>query len=242
MANDVNNTESHTTTPHADKTQHNRNTTDNPLHPKETTQTNKDQQENERITGDIFYPFSSDRPIPTKTYTPSAKHFEYKTRPKYIHTKLSLRQIHKLDDEYEFLRKRDTISPAVQQRLTEINTITARWEQQDTHIPKRRPDQTMGPKTPQQSTQSQKHQEQRQITSYDQWTQHTEQTKQQSRRQHIRLLDADYRTMTIGIVTYTTPQQQTSTKSVWTINKEIATGNIVLNNSNQYDSNHNKPT
>ena len=79
-------------------------------------------------------------------YTTSAsKHFEYKTRPKYIHTKLSLRQIHKLDDEYESLQKHDTISPADQQRLNEINTITERWEQQDTHIPKRRNDQTMEP-------------------------------------------------------------------------------------------------
>ena len=99
----------------------------------------------------------------------------------------------------------------------------------------------MGPKTPQQSTQSQKHQEQRQITSYDQWTQHTEQTKQQSRRQHIRLLDADYRTMTIETAPYT-PQQQTSTKSVWTTNKEIATGNVILNKSTQYDSIYKNPT
>ena len=105
MANDVNNTESNTQITHVDRPENNNTTTKDLVpHPKQTTQITKDQQENERITGDIFYPFSTDRPIPTKIYTPSAKHFEYKTRPKYIHTKLSLRQIHKLDDdEYESL-------------------------------------------------------------------------------------------------------------------------------------------
>ena len=171
MANNVNNTASHIQTPHVDRPENN-NTKDLVSHPKQTTQITKDQQENEQITGNIFYPFSTERPIPTKIYTTSAPtYYEYKTRPKYIHTKLSLRQIHKLDDEYESLRKHDTISPADQQRLNEINTITERWEQQDTHIPKRRNYQTMEPQqTPQRPTQSQQHHEQRQFISYGQWT------------------------------------------------------------------------
>ena len=155
MANDVNNTASHTQTPHADSPDNN-NTEDLATHSKQTTQITKDQQENKRITGDIFYLFSTERPIPTKIYTTSGPTpFEYKTRPKYIHTKLSLRQIHKLDDEYESLRKHDTISPSNQQRLNAINKITERWEQQDTHIPKRRNVQTMEPQqTPQRPQQS----------------------------------------------------------------------------------------
>ena len=81
MANDVNNTESHTQTPLVDRPKNN-NTEDLVSHPKQITQITKDQQENERITGDIFYPFSTERPIHTKIYTTSAtKHFEYKLGP-----------------------------------------------------------------------------------------------------------------------------------------------------------------
>ena len=51
----------------------------------------------------------------------------------YIHNKLSLRQIHKLDVKYDSLRKHNTVSQANQKRLNEIDKITERWEQQDIH-------------------------------------------------------------------------------------------------------------
>ena len=182
MANDVNKTEPQDQTLHADRTENN-NTEDPATHSKHTTQITKDQQENERITGDIFYPFSTEQPTPKNIYTTrGTPPFEYKTRPKYIHTKLSLRLIHELDDEYDSLWKHDTISQADQQRLNKINKITERWEQQDTHIPKRRNIQTTKPQQVPQQLQ-QHHHEQCQTTSYVQWTQHIEQTKQQTRRQ-----------------------------------------------------------
>ena len=112
MANDVNNINPHDDqTPNAEWTIDNNNTGAQTNNSKPTSQETKDQQENERITGDIFYPFFLEHPstkiLSTTVVTPS---FLYKTRPKYIHTKLSLRQIHKLDDKYDSLRKHDTVS------------------------------------------------------------------------------------------------------------------------------------
>ena len=139
MAYDVNNINPHDDqTRNAEWTIDNNNTDDQATHSKPTLQETKDQQENEWITGEIFYQFSLEHPatkiLPTTVETPT---FLYKTRPKYIHTKLSLRQIHKLDDKYDSLQKHDTVSQADQQRLNEINKIIERWEQQDTHITKR---------------------------------------------------------------------------------------------------------
>ena len=134
MANDVNKIKPHEQTLHAKRTNNN-NTKDQATHSKQTPQVTKDQQENERITGDIFYPFSLEHPTPKSIYTTrGTPPFVYKTRSKYIHTKLSLRQIHKLDDEYDSLQKHDTVSQANQQRLNEINKITEQWEIGRAHV------------------------------------------------------------------------------------------------------------
>ena len=216
----------------AERTIDNNNTKDQASHSKQTSQVTKDQQENERITGDIFYPFSLEHPTPKIIYTTRVTPtFVYKIRPKYIHTKLSLRQIHKLDDKYDSLQKHNTVSQANQQRLNEINKITEQWEQQDTHITKRQNTQTTKPQQfPQQQQPKQHHHrkptnhEQIQTTSYVQWTQHKEQKKQQTRQQQIRLLDADYhQRMTTKNEANNTLQQQLPTKSVWNINTDIAT-------------------
>ena len=125
MANNVNEIKPHEQTPHAKRAIDNNNTEDQANYSKQTSPATKDQQENERITGNIFYPFSLEHPaskiLSTTGVTPA---FVYKTRPKYIHTKLGLRQIHKLDDEYDSLQKHDTVSHTDQQRLNKINTIT----------------------------------------------------------------------------------------------------------------------
>ena len=146
MANNVNNIKPHDQILNAERTIDNNNTDDQATHSKSISQETKNQQENERITGDIFSPFPLEHPattiLSTTIETPT---FIYKTRPKYIHTKLSLRHIHKLDDEYDSLRKHDTVSQADQKRLDEINKITERWEQQDTHIPKRQHTQDIKP-------------------------------------------------------------------------------------------------
>ena len=63
MANDVNKIEPQDQTLHADRTNNN-NTKDQATLPKQTPQVTKDQQENERITGDIFYPISLEHPTP----------------------------------------------------------------------------------------------------------------------------------------------------------------------------------
>ena len=68
MGNDVNKIEPQDQTLHADRTNNN-NTEDQATHSKQTTQVIKDQQENERITGDIFYPFSLEHPTPKSIYT-----------------------------------------------------------------------------------------------------------------------------------------------------------------------------
>ena len=74
-------TETQDQTPHADRPDNN-NTEDLATHSKHTTQLTKDQQENEQITGDIFYPFSIKQPTPKNIYTTRGKPpFEYKTRP-----------------------------------------------------------------------------------------------------------------------------------------------------------------
>ena len=86
-----------------------------PTHNKHTLTTLEiqEQHENERITRDIFYPFtlehSAKRNPPDKTFK-SLPDYVYKTRPTYIHNKLNLRQIHKLDDEYDSFRRQDKLS------------------------------------------------------------------------------------------------------------------------------------
>ena len=69
-------------------------------------------------------------------------------------------------------------------RLNEIDKITERWEQQDTHTTKRRPTQDINhlQQTKQQQHQQQHHKtiltdKQIQTTSYNQWIQHKEQRK-----------------------------------------------------------------
>ena len=176
MVNNVNNIKPHDQTLNAERTIDNNNTDNQATHSKPTSQETKDQQENERITGDIFYPFSTEHPatkiLSTTVETPT---FLYKTRPKYIHTKLSLPQIHKLDDEYDSLQKHDTVSQADQKRLNKINKITERWEQQDTHTTKRQHIQYSKPQQLLKQLQQQHHRktplhEQIQTTSYVQWT------------------------------------------------------------------------
>ena len=113
------------------------------LPPKRTLQELLEQRQNERITGDIFSPFTLEHPttnnLTIKILKPLV--FIYKTRFKYIHNKLNLRHIHKLDDEYDSLQLHTTLSQDDQTRLKEIDKITERWEQQDTHTTKRRPTQ-----------------------------------------------------------------------------------------------------
>ena len=170
MANDVNNS-----TTHVDRTLNtkwtttdNNNTAEQATHSTPTSQETKEQQENERITGDIFYPFPTEHPttnilLITISDTPA---FIYKTRPKYIHNKLNSRQIHKLDDEYDSLRSHDTVSQADQKRLNEIDKITERWEQQDTHTTKRWHTQDIKPQ--QHPKQLHQHQHHRKILTHKQ--------------------------------------------------------------------------
>ena len=149
MADDVNNI-----TTHDDQTLNakwtttdNNNTVDQATHSKPNSQKTKEQRENEQITGDIFYLFSPEHPstniLPIQIFKTPA--FIYKTRLKYIHNKLTLPQIHKLDDKYDPLRSHDTLSQDDQKRLNEIEKIIERWEQQDTHTTKHRHTQDIKP-------------------------------------------------------------------------------------------------
>ena len=92
MANDVNNITTHDDqTPNAEWTTiDNNNTVDQATHSKPTSQETKEQQENERITGDISYPFPPKYPTVNILHIkiPETLTFIYKTRPKYIHNKL----------------------------------------------------------------------------------------------------------------------------------------------------------
>ena len=65
--------------------------------------------------------------------------YVYKTRPTYINKKLTLRQIHKLDDEYDSIMRQDKLSQADETRLIKIEGITESWAQPDTHATTRRP-------------------------------------------------------------------------------------------------------
>ena len=128
MGNDVNKPTTHDDqTLNAEETPtENNNPVDQATHSKPTSQEFKEQQENEQITGDIFSPFSLEHPttniLPITTLETSV--FLYKTRPKYIHNKSNLSQIHKFDNEYYSLRCHNTLSQNDQTRLNEIDKIT----------------------------------------------------------------------------------------------------------------------
>ena len=161
MANDVNNIITHDDqTLNAEWTTTANNNLVNQATPSKTSSQNfKEQQENERIIGDIFSPFSPEHPttniLPIKTLKTPV--FIYKTRPRYIHNKLNLRQI-QLDDEYHSLQRQTTLSQDDQTRLNEIDKITERWEQQDTHTTKQRHTQDINPQQhPKQLNQQQHH-------------------------------------------------------------------------------------
>ena len=98
----------------------------------------KEQQENERITGDIFNPFNWTPSITEnllhRTPNMTTERYVCKTRPLYSHTrKITVQQIHKVDDEYDIITNQQKLGQEDIKLLFEIDKQTDIWTKQDTH-------------------------------------------------------------------------------------------------------------